>query len=165
MIIMNKTIIIGIGGCGCNSITRFQKYGAEGLNLVKIESDLNKKEINKLIKGYDSVIILHGIGGKIGTEVTSKILKQAYGNGPKVSLISTVPFNLEKERLLKVNFFILENGCFVNRYMLRRNDDLVKKYPKKSISEAFEIMDRATYKHIMERGFDNKKLFDLELIC
>ncbi|MDO8554344.1 MAG: hypothetical protein Q7S22_06035 [Candidatus Micrarchaeota archaeon] len=159
-----KQLIIGIGDAGNNSIVRLRKIRLDGFGFLAINHDakfmtgmgrvkkllvkkadtFSKTEILYLKKEFDrvaKVVILVGLGGRTGSALTPKAIRIVHKCGINVLAILTYPFPLEKSRVPKADLAISKikkTGCEV---ILRKNGDLVGKYPDVPMTTAFRLMD------------------------
>lgn len=161
---MEEKLIIGVGGCGVNSIVHLKKLGLKGkfmgisnaeristhkdssIEVIDIE-DFNLNSLKQL-KNISTVFIVNGIGGKTGTSLAPEIAKTLKSKFKVVS-ISTLPFTLERKRCEKVEEFLNQMKENSNEIIIRKNQELIKKYPDITLDEAFMQMDKELYDQIV----------------
>jgi len=108
------TLLIGVGGAGGNALTGIIEFGELDVDTMALDQDkkrideavtdfsffvrdVDDLEIEEIVSGYDSVFLVSGLGGRLGSELTptvSEIVKEA---GVKVSVFVFLPFEMEGE--------------------------------------------------------------------
>ena len=100
-----------------------------------------EKRIREMIKGAKKVLLFAGLGGFTGTTIAPVAAAAAKAEGATLGIVITLPFTLENKRreLAEQNYPKLRS--MADDFVLRKNDDLVEMCPKKSINEAFKMLD------------------------
>ena len=108
------TLLIGIGGAGCNALTGITEFGEIHVDTMVLDRDKKRVDeaiadfsflvtdfddlrIKKVISRYDSVYLVSGLGGGMGSEMTpivTEIVKEA---GINVVVFAFLPFEMEGE--------------------------------------------------------------------
>ncbi|MCC7570710.1 hypothetical protein KO465_05160 [Candidatus Micrarchaeota archaeon] len=160
---MKNVAVVGVGDCGTNSVLRLRKQGMdcemiavcdseraekiEGKGVVAVDSE--NADLLKLKANTSTVFVINGIGGKTGTFLAPEIAKKVKETGSRVVSIAFHPFPLEKERCAMVAGFVENMEQCADEMILVKNNDYVEKYPGKSMSEAFELIDKDVYENII----------------
>ena len=108
------TLLIGIGGAGCNALTGITEFGEIHVDTMVLDrdkkrvdeavadfsflvTDVDDLKIEEVISRYDSVYLVSGLGGSTGSEmspVVTEIVKEAW---IKVVVFAFLPFEMEGE--------------------------------------------------------------------
>ncbi len=172
---MNKTMILAIGGAGCNmaeychrnassewlknadfifadtdkeSIKRFERVGFQTVTLNPDSSDMPLP----ISKDLEKVVILAGLGGNTGNSFITSAAQKAISMGvEKVNLIVTLPFLFEGEAKISKAVQTL-NHLSGFKVAVLNNESLVSLYPNLGLFDAFDYSDREVLKAIEEIG-------------
>ena len=146
-----KLTVIGIGGCGCNTVGSLSKKGLTDVRLMMVD---NEKEMVKRVSAVDRLIIesrdpameenlralvsdspemlvVAGMGGRYSIEVVEslcRIHRQMHGNQGFVWVFVVMPFDFEgrtrraTENLAKVKEAATKVITFDNNTLRQHND-------------------------------------------
>jgi cell division protein FtsZ len=156
-----RIVIVGIGGCGVNSVRRLVKKGLKGCELVAADNDMAQlgdikgaktvflanpeadlRKIAEKLTELDFVFILNGAGGETGSSSALMLAKMAKERKARVISIMTRPFSLERKRCEKADGPIADMRKVADEIIIRNNNALVKCVPDRKMSEAFEFMEK-----------------------
>lgn len=103
--------LIGVGNTGCKLVSQMARNGLNGADFILVNSDfnyktikeatyitvdeINRNELTNIFKETNMVIIVAGMGGRIGTKYTGEIAEIAKATGALTIGIVTKPFNFE----------------------------------------------------------------------
>lgn len=166
---MNKTMIMAIGGAGCNMAetimreasarwireatylfadtdqTRLAELAKKGFQTISLKDYENPIEV---LKGVEKLYLMAGMGGKTGSEYVKIVADSAKGAGINdVSAIVTTPFYFEGERKIAKAKEAIESMNGVKTKVLH-NDDILEKYADLNFATAFNYADMAALKAI-----------------
>jgi len=168
-----KTLIIGIGGAGCNEVSKLNQKLKGDFAVVDTDSrnleslDIDRKlligesitnglgtgsdpetgakcatqsagEIEELVKDYEKIYLIAGLGGGTGSGAVPIIARIIKGFGKKVKTIVTLPFSMEspvRQNRAMTALEELRNLCNVYAFKL---DDLIRRMPNSTLAEGFE---------------------------
>ena len=156
---MSKTMILAIGGAGCNMAetimreasvhwvseasylfadsdqSRLAELSIKGYQTV----DLTKTTISKEdFNGLEKIYVLAGLGGKTGTDYITVL---------NLSAIVTIPFYFEGENKVAKAKEVIDRLKSIPSIVLH-NDDLLKLYADINFATAFHYSDMAALKAI-----------------
>lgn len=159
-----KLLVIGIGGCGGNTVNNIYRKGVENVDFVLVDNDekaleraatvkklLIEKddpalegELQKLLSDSPCVVVVAGMGGKYSSEVVAALCrthKRIYADDGFVWVFAVMPFDFERrdvraaENLAKVNEVATRVITFDNNTLRQYND--------KPMNEAFAVVDQS----------------------
>jgi len=110
----NTTLLVGIGGAGCNALTGIIEFDESHVDTMALDrdkkrvdeaiadysflvTDIEDLKIEKVISRYDSVYLVSGLGGGMGSEMTLVITEIVKEAGIEVSVFVYLPFESEGE--------------------------------------------------------------------
>lgn len=166
---MSKTMILAIGGAGCNMAetimreasvhwvreatyifadtdqARLSELAKKGYQTISLKNCENPSEV---VKGVEKLYLLAGMGGKTGSEYVNIVADSAKAADVQdVSAIVTLPFYFEGDGKISRAKEAVGNLNGVNTKVLH-NDDLLKKYADINFATAFYFADMAALKAI-----------------
>lgn len=168
---MNKTIILAIGGAGCNMADYCKRNaGSDWLkkadfifadtdtdNILRISKDGHKtlplclNSTGNPFTGFkqaENIIILAGLGGETGSLFSEIAAKAAQSEGVEnVSLVLTTPFLFEGDGRIARSADVVKQLSGFNIRILS-NEDLTSRYPDLDFFNAFELSDKEVLKII-----------------
>lgn len=189
---MDKIMIIGVGGAGCNMADTFRKeanlkviknatyvfadMNKAGDEYVKAEDDgsfslslfnidLHNDFPAGFFRDFDQVYILAGLGGKTGTNWAPVIAQIACFNDVKsVRAVVTTPFMFEGVKRLA---FALEGLAKIKDLNLDsviplNNEKLVERYAYMNLFNVFNYADKAVLAATEESFGTNERLIIVE---
>lgn len=166
---MSKTMILAIGGAGCNMAeiimreasvhwvseasylfadsdqSRLAELSIKGYQTV----DLTKTTISKEdFNGLEKIYVLAGLGGKTGSDYITEAINVAKNSGVlNLSAIVTIPFYFEGENKVAKAKEVIDRLKSIPSIVLH-NDDLLKLYADINFATAFHYSDMAALKAI-----------------
>lgn len=169
--------VIGIGGCGCNMVNRLladskncdlqKKCYAVGIreylkkcdvlnkNKLDIENNNDREFIGEWIKNSictDGVILLCGLGGKIGNEYVQLLAKESKKLNKFVVIGCYLPFGFENSRYVKSKITLrkLIDDKEIDLIISFKNDLIEQKLSLKDmhLTTVFRLSDRIMKKAI-----------------
>ena len=178
---MKKTMIIGVGGAGCNMANTFRREAKSDsiknatyvfadhrqpdidyfkrvddttvyLNLYNI--DLYNDLPEDFFKDVETVYVLAGLGGHTGTVWTPVIAQFVkFRNVKSVSSIVTTPFDFEGEKLMAhaLDGLTKIKDLNLDLVIALNNEKLAKQYANINFSNAFDYADKAVLAAIEEK--------------
>lgn len=161
---MSKTMILAIGGAGCNMAEtmmrvanvhwvkeatylfadsekeRLSELKSKGFETLNIQRDSDSFPTDKL-KGVEKLYILAGLGGMTGTKFAGIAAKSAQSEGVgNVVLIVTLPFVFEGSvKMAKATEVLKSLSDFPVKVL--NNEELIERYPDLNFINAFEYSD------------------------
>lgn len=177
---MKKTMIIGVGGAGCNMANTFRREAKSDsiknatyvfadhrqpdidffqrvddttvyLNLYNI--DLYNDLPEDFFKDVEKVYVLAGLGGHTGTLWTPIIVQFVkFTNVKYVSAIVTTPFDFEGEKLIAYALDELSKmkELHLDLVIALNNEKLARQYANINLANAFDYADKAVLAAIDE---------------
>lgn len=161
---MNKNIIFGLGGFGINFINdissiKSDDYSlavisnletinvANSVEIIKLNSDVIKCIIN-ISKKYDSIYIVHGLGGST-SEYIIPIMEELLNEN--INIICNKPFNWEGKKRNDLSKEILTKLQTYNIKLKIFDNEKLKSYirDEESTEKAFEIHSNVIYEYIL----------------
>ncbi len=116
--------------------------GAGGYPEVGKESAMeSKQEIKELVDGSSLVFLSTGLGGGTGTGSAPVIAEIAKHNGAIVIGVTTMPFNMEKARIVKAEEGLLRMREVSDTVIVIDNNKLVEYCPDLPLNKAFAVAD------------------------
>ena len=108
------TLLVGIGGAGCNALTGITEFGEIHVDTMVVHRDKKRvdeaiadysflaadednQKIWETISGYDSVFLVAGLGGGTGSEMTPIVTEIVKDAGTNVVVFAFLPFEAEGE--------------------------------------------------------------------
>lgn len=171
---MSKTMILAIGGAGCNIAAtimreasahwvreatylfadtdqaRLAELGERGYRTISL---IDKENPIEVLKGVKKLYLMAGMGGKTGSEYVKIIAEGAKDAGvQEVSAIVTTPFYFEGEGKIAKAKEAIESLDGI-KTMVLHNDDLWEKYVDINFATAFNYADMAAMKVIEAQDF------------
>jgi cell division GTPase FtsZ len=171
---MSKTMILAIGGAGCNmaetimrvanahwvkeatylfadsDMERLSELGKKGFETLNLLRDSDSFPTDKL-KGVEKLYILAGLGGVTGSKFAEIAAKSAKSDGVgNVALIVTLPFIFEGTGKMANASEALKSLSDIPVKVLN-NEDLTERYPDLNFIDAFEYSDKEAL-NAMESG-------------
>ena len=166
---MNKTMILAIGGAGCNMAetimreasahwvseasylfadsdqSRLAELSRKGYRTV----DLTKTVVSKEdLNGLEKLYVLAGLGGKTGSGYITDAISIAKNSGVRnLSAIVTIPFYFEGENKVAKAKDVIGTLSGIPSIVLY-NDDLLKLYADINFATAFHYSDISALKAI-----------------
>ena len=162
---MSKTMILAVGGAGCNmaetimrvanaqwvkettylfadsDMERLSELGKKGLETLSLQSDSDSFPTDKL-KGVEKFYILAGLGGVTGSKFAEIAAKAALSDGVEnVALIVTIPFAFEGSGKLAKATEALKSLSALPVKVLD-NEELTERYPDINFINTFEYSDK-----------------------
>ncbi len=106
--------------------------------------------LKKALKGAKKVLLFAGLGGFTGTALAPIAAAAAKAEGARVGMVLTYPFALERKReeIAEKALPVLQN--MADDVLLRKNDELVGRWPEKPMDEAFRLLDEETAEEILK---------------
>ncbi|MCM1067484.1 MAG: hypothetical protein NC418_07930 [Muribaculaceae bacterium] len=177
---MKKTMIIGVGGAGCNMANTFRREAKSDSikNAIYVFADHRRPEIDYFewaddftaflnlyninlyndlpdgfLKDVEKVYVLAGLGGQTGTAWTPVIARFAKFSDVKyVSAIVTTPFIFEGERHLAhaLDGLTKIKDQNLDLVIALNNEKLAEQYANINFSNAFDYADKAVLAAIEE---------------
>lgn len=166
---MSKTMILAIGGAGCNMAetimreasakwvceatylfvdrdqSRLAELAKKGYHTISLNDSPFPAEI---LKGVEKLYILAGLGGDTGGVYVNDVANTAKDAGiNNVSAIVTTPFYFEGERKIAKAKEAIESMKGV-KVKVQHNDDLLAKYADINVATAFNYADMSVLKAI-----------------
>jgi len=160
---MNKNIIFGLGGFGINFINDISSIKSDDYSLavisnletinvdnsveiLKLNSDVTKSIIN-ISKKYDSIYIVHGLGGST-SECIIPIMEELLNEN--INIICNKPFNWEGKKRNDLSKEILTKLQTYNIRLKIFDNEKLKSYvgDDESTEKAFEIHSNVIYEYI-----------------
>lgn len=163
--IMSKTMILAVGGAGCNmaetimhvasahwvkeatylfadsDMKRLSELGKKGFETLNLQCDSDSFPTNKL-KGVEKLYILAGLGGVTGSKFAEIAANAAHSDGVEnVALIVTVPFVFEGSGKMAKATEALKSLSDLPVKVLN-NEELTQRYPDIDFINAFEYSDK-----------------------
>ena len=102
---------------------------------------LVRDKIRELMKNTDVVFLATGLGGGTGTGASPVIAEIARDEGSLVISIATLPFNIEKLRLMRAKEGLKKLMKVSNTVIVMENEKLIDIVPNRPLNEAFMVMD------------------------
>jgi len=134
---------LGFGGCGVHMLESWQKMLPDGALCIALDRD--EKDFHRKKKFKNSVIILAGLGGVIGTWASQLICNRLVAMDKQVVTVLAMPFGFESERM-KVAEYALPSFDGAAHRVLCFNDYLIKHTPEHtSMADAFDIMNQKAF--------------------
>ena len=171
---MSKTMILAIGGAGCNmaetimrvanahwvkeatylfadsDMERLSELGKKGFETLNLLRDSDSFPTDKL-KGVEKLYILAGLGGVTGSKFAVIAAKPAKSDGVgNVALVVTLPFIFEGTGKMANASEALKSLSDIPVKVLN-NEDLTERYPDLNFIDAFEYSDKEAL-NAMESG-------------
>lgn len=116
--------------------------GAGGYPEVGKESAVeSKQEIKELVDGSSLVFLSTGLGGGTGTGSAPVIAEVAKQTGAIVIGVTTMPFNMEKARIVKAEEGLLRMREICDTVIVIDNNKLVEYCPDLPLNKAFAVAD------------------------
>lgn len=116
--------------------------GAGGYPEVGKESALeSKQEIKELVEGASLVFLATGLGGGTGTGSAPVVAEIAKQSGAIVIGVTTMPFNMEKARIVKAEEGLLRLREVSDTVIVIDNNKLVEYCPDLPLNKAFAVAD------------------------
>ena len=169
---MEKTMIIGVGGAGCNMADTFRReakssdiqnaiyvyaksrgdeelVSANNNNIIHLNLDkiVDSKDLNDdFFKDVRRVYVLAGLGGKTGTNWSPVIARLAKQNAiDYVAALVTTPFSFEGEDHMKIALEGLRKikASSIDLVITLDNNSLIEKFGNLDIFNAFDYADKA----------------------
>ncbi len=168
-------MVVGVGGAGCNAITRMKKLGLDAPtvaintdmgNLKMVDADKKillkdmkgrgtggnieigersavraREEISEIFHNIDIIFLTTGLGGGTGTGASPVIAEIARKEGALVISIVTIPFNIEKARVVRAKEGLKKIMKDSNTVIVLENDKLMDIVPQMPLDKAFMVMD------------------------
>lgn len=177
---MKKTMIIGVGGAGCNMANTFRHEAkSEAIkNALYVLADQRTPDVDYFKREDDSIVLLNlynidlyndlpedffkevekvyvlaGLGGNTGTAWAHIIAQFAkYRDVKYVSAIVTTPFIFEGEKHMAHAFEGLQKIKELNLDLViaLNNEKLAKQYANINVANAFDYADKAVLAAIEE---------------
>ncbi len=166
---MSKTMILAIGGAGCNMAETIMREASvhwvreasylfadsDQSRLVELAKkgyqavDLNNTEISvNNFMGVEKLYVLAGLGGKTGSDHISEAINVARNAGVRyISAVVTIPFYFEGENKVAKAKAVVGTLKSIPSIVLQ-NDDLLKLYADINFATAFHYSDMAALKAI-----------------
>lgn len=169
---MDKTMIIGVGGAGCNMADTFRRaakssdiqnaiyvyakkrgdkeiVSANDKNIIYLNPDKIAEpgdlEVD-IFRDVTKVCVLAGLGGKTGTNWSPVIARLAKRRGiDYVVAVVTTPFSFEGEDRMKIASEGLKKikASKIDLVITLNNDNLIEKFGNLDIFNAFDYADKA----------------------
>ena len=166
---MSKTMILAIGGAGCNMAETIMREASahwvreatylfadtdqailtelaqRGYHTISLKCNENTCEI---MKGVEKLYLMAGMGGKTGSEYVNIVADSAKAAGVQyVSAIVSTPFYFEGEGKIVKAKEAIESLNGVKTKVLH-NDDLLENYADINFATAFNYADLSALKAI-----------------
>lgn len=107
-------------------------------------AELSRSEIDTLLRDTNLLFLTAGMGGGTGTGAAPVVAQIAKENGAIVVGIVTIPFSLERSRLITAKKGIEKLRQYVDTLIVIDNQRLVLLYPNLQIEQAFKLADEIT---------------------
>lgn len=169
---MPKTVILAIGGAGCNMVesimreasalwireatylfadtdqTRLAELAKKGYQTVLLK---DSEIIDEKLNGVEKLYLLAGLGGNTGGAYINEVAKTAKTAGINdICAIVTTPFYFEGEGIILKAKEAIQSLDGIKNTVLH-NDDLLEKYADINFATAFNYADIAAMK-VVESG-------------
>lgn len=174
---INPIAVVGIGGCGCNSVEnlattemlgidflsvdKWFESKSTALNVAKITigpddpNTENMKHLAKFISGRKHVVFIVGLGGNFGTLMLQEVAN-AMGNisGSTAHLVATLPFAFEgAERSTKAEKALARSVAAFSQVLVLKNQELFALADEKTtFAEAFRLSDGKIAQYLLQLG-------------
>ena len=149
----NDITVIGVGGCGSNTVESLLSMGVKGVDFVVCDSNERSLKsssapakhllpLNHPIWGRDGswkqiVFVVCGMGGTTGATYGPILAKEAKAEGLLTIGVVTLPFRFEgKETLKKALSNVQEMAKYTDSLLVFDNESLFELYGKMNIFEA-----------------------------
>jgi cell division protein FtsZ len=128
-VLIGKRLTKGLGAGGYPEIGRKAAESA-------------KDVLEKLLEGANMVFVCAGMGGGTGTGAAPVVAEVAKNNDAIVIGVATMPFSIEKARLIKAYEGLEEFRRHCDTVIVLDNNKLIEYYPHMPIDKAFGVMDQ-----------------------
>lgn len=157
--------VVGIGGCGSNTIRRMIERREEGVEYIAIDTDdafLSRSKADRVIhidtadspeeamreassalQGADLVFVVCGLGGNTSSRIAAILARTAKGLGACTICCVYLPFLFEgMARMTKANACLARLEEDADAVMAVNNDTAVERFTAATdVGDAFEAMD------------------------
>lgn len=107
-------------------------------------AQLSRSEIDILLRDTNLLFLTAGMGGGTGTGAAPVVAQIAKENGAIVVGIVTIPFSLERSRMVTAKKGLEKLRQYVDTLIVIDNQRLVTLYPNLQIEQAFKLADEIT---------------------
>lgn len=179
-----RTVIIGIGGAGCNVISDVhvsdsmeviaitsdeKRYGSLDVrNRILVDKDSGMTDdiepLRRILSDYDVAYIIAGMGGRTGTYYAPAVASLAKGLGLIVHSISISPFNFESVRVAKSKDGIAKMRMLCESTMVVENEMALERYGDLTMSEIFSKINQTIVSYIEKQQDVTLRTFHDRLI-
>jgi len=174
---INPIAVVGIGGCGCNSIENLATTEMLGIDFLSVDkwfeskstalnvaritigpddpNTENMKRLATFISGRKHVVFIVGLGGNFGTLMLQQVAN-AVGNisSSTAHLVATLPFAFEgAERSKKAEKALARSVAAFSQVLVLKNQELFALADEKTtFSEAFRLSDDKIAQYLLQLG-------------
>lgn len=140
----------------CKEVTR--GLGTNGdPALGKKCAQIHEREITEAVKGYQSAIIVAGMGGGTGTGAASVVAELCDRAGISVGAITIMPFSFESDRSIKAADGYRALHAICREIVKCENDRALEQTGVRSVAEAMDILNQSIVGSILNAVDDAKK--------
>ena len=166
-----KIKLIGVGGCGCNTVNSICRKGVENVDFVLVNNDekamarasLKKKlliekddpalegDLHSLLTGSPRVVVVVGMGGKYSPEVVTALCrahKRAHGDEGFVWVFAVLPFSFEGRDKRAADGLAMVTE--VATKVITFDNNSFRQYNDRPMNEAFSMVDQKVCEVIAE---------------
>lgn len=161
-----RTVIIGIGGAGCNVISdarishsmeviaitadekRYDTLDVGKKVLVKGDAVCETDDLRRMLSDYDVAYIVAGMGGRTGTYYAPLIASLAKELGIIVHSVLISPFNFESKRVTVAKDGIARMKASCGSTMVVENERSLERYGDLTMSEIFSKINHTIVGYI-----------------
>ena len=111
-----------------------------------------ERRIREVLKDAKKVLLFAGLGGFTGTAIAPVVAAAAKAEGALLGVVLTFPFKLEKKRVEAADKALPGLSGLADDFLLRKNDDLVDRFPNMLLSKAFDLCDMELAEEIKKGG-------------
>lgn len=158
-----KIKLIGIGGCGGNTVNNLRRKDIENVDFVLVDNDekaleraateklllIEKddpaldEELQTLLADSPCVVVVAGMGGKYSPEVVAalcRVHKRIYADKGFAWVFAVLPFNFERRDRRASDSLAMVTEVATKVITFDNND--LRQYNDRPLNEAFSVVDQ-----------------------
>ena len=134
----------------CKDVTKGE--GAKGDTLLGQRcAEAHKDDIREALEGYDTVIMIAGMGGGTGTGVAPVVASVAHSMGLITIAVVIRPFSFETQRMRAAKEGIAKISAMCPATVVVENDRIAAAMPDATMEDAFRTVNMSVAKFVTEK--------------
>ena len=110
---------------------------------VRGAAHAHTQQIERALEGVDTIFLIAGLGGKVGSALAPMIAEMARERGVRCFSVVVMPFKFEKNKHFTAGVALKWIRRFSDGVIIVDNDEILERFPQAPLQESFELIDKS----------------------